>query len=68
MKLDKSLTNDLRKIADTSGISIKEICTELGFTEEELEPRNIDYFRDPHLPKQMAKLSYERYEIGRKGK
>lgn len=50
-----------------SSKGIKEVCAELGFSEEELEPRSMEHFKYPHLPKQMIKLTYERYEIGRRG-
>ena len=46
---------------------IKEICEELGIHEEELQPRDLESFREARLTNEMAKLRYERYETKRKG-
>ena len=48
-------------------IGIKEICDELGIKEEELKPRDLESFNEPHIPVDMAKIRYERYETRRKG-
>ena len=74
-KLDNRLLSELGLILSGPKISIfsllykdlKVIFKELGFTEEELIPRDIEYFKGLHLPQDTIKLNYERYEIGRRG-
>ena len=46
---------------------LKEVCEELGIKEEELQPKDPETFQEPRLPRDIAKLRYNRYEAKRKG-